>query len=441
MTCEQFRKSICLYLDKSVSDPEMEHMNEHLRTCPACREEYESQRMLVDALGAVPEAPLPPHFHERLHIRLQTERQKKEGVQVKRKLRLPVLSAVAAGLLLLVVGSAALLGGDPGLGHGAPRSDEFGYTSGQSTNNNMSAAGGRDGWLTGKSVEEAEKPELAPAPTAPGGDMDLATPDIRGQGETVQENANVSEGRKIIYSARIGVRTRQFDEDMAAVRQACAAVGGYVENAYVEGVGFDQPGGNGRTGTITVRIPQTAYGQFLTEVSGLGQVTSSNEYTQDITAQYVDYGIRLGTLELQLERLEDILEKSEKLEDVVLLVQEISRVTSQIEQIKGQLRLWDDLVDYSSVTVTLTEVQESTIIEPTDPTLGDRMAVAFFGTLNAIKRGLQSFAVRLVGATPYIILLAALALIAVAVTVALVRRRRARAAASVPAPAPKEDDQ
>ncbi|NLG38089.1 MAG: hypothetical protein GX549_08715, partial [Clostridiales bacterium] len=202
MTCEQFRKSISLYLDKSISDQEMERMNEHLRTCPACREEYESQRVLIGALGAVPEAPLPPHFHERLHARLQAERQIKEGVKVKRKLRLPVLSAVAAGLLLLAVGSAALLGGDLGLGHGATRGDDFSYTSDQSADGNMSAAGGRADWaLTGKNAEEAAIPEPAPAPAAPGGDMDLATADIRGQGETVQKNANVSEGRKIIYSA------------------------------------------------------------------------------------------------------------------------------------------------------------------------------------------------------------------------------------------------
>lgn len=379
--------------------------------------------MLIGALGDLPDAELPPCFHERLRACLQAERRQKEGDRVKRKLNLPALSAAAAGLLVLVLGAALALGGN------VVRLDSYVKTQGGIAAGDEGYAGSDTTNESAGGILQRESPQTAPDSKSEedraGSDGGTLTSDV--------ENAQgaVAEGRKIIYTAEVGVRTRRFDEDLATVRQACDAAGGYVESAYIYGVSFAETDGAGRTAVITVRIPQSAYNAYLGAVTGVGQMISNYEYTQDITANYFDSQTRLATLELQLERLEEILGKSEKLEDVILLVQEIASVTNEMEQIKGQLRLWDQLIDYSRVSVTLTEVQESTYMEPTDPTLADRIAVAFYGTLNGMKRGLQSFAVWLVGAVPWIILLAALACVAVAVTVPLARRRR-RAARVLP---------
>lgn len=437
MTCQDFEKSLDSYLDHALSDPETESMTEHLHACPRCRAGYEAQRTLRSVLGQLPDAELPPRFHERLHAALEAERPIKEVGHVKRKLRLPVLAGAAAGLLVLALGGSLVLGGLD-LDGGMAKDMQYALEQGGVENN--SSITGDDASYSGSGLagskatataasEEDRTPSEAPVPEASQADTNEQS-----LTDTRQEQDSVAEGRMIIYTAEIGLRTRQFDADLASVRQACEAAGGYVESANVQGLGFDQTGGTGRTASITLRIPQTAYAQYVGTVAGVGQLTSRYEYTDDITADYFDSQTRLDALELQLERLEEILSKSESMEDVVLLVEQISEVTGQIEQIKGQLRLWDDLVDYSQVTVTLTEVQESTYVEPADPTLSDRMAVAFFGTLNAMKRGMQSLAVGIVGAVPYLMILAALALIAVVIIVSVRRRRRVR-----PLPPPEKE--
>ena len=99
----------------------------------------------------------------------------------------------------------------------------------------------------------------------------------------------------------------------------------------------------------------------------------------------------------------------------------LSDVQYQIESYTAQQRLFDDQVDYSTVTVELNEVR---VYTPVKRGFGSRIANAFQSSWRDFGDDLQDFAVGLVYALPTLLVLA---LLAVAVFV-IVRRGAKKAA-------------
>ena len=73
---------------------------------------------------------------------------------------------------------------------------------------------------------------------------------------------------------------------------------------------------------------------------------------------------RLKSLKLQEERLLTILSKAELLQDIIELERELSNVRYEIENYTGTLKKWDNLIEYSKVTIDVYEVHEIKEEEP-----------------------------------------------------------------------------
>jgi len=76
-----------------------------------------------------------------------------------------------------------------------------------------------------------------------------------------------------------------------------------------------------------------------------------------VTDRYFDLETRLSVYRAELERLKAILTDAAELSDVLLLEQEISRVTIEIESLTTKLRRYDGLIDYATVSIDLEEAE------------------------------------------------------------------------------------
>jgi hypothetical protein len=105
--------------------------------------------------------------------------------------------------------------------------------------------------------------------------------------------------------------------------------------------------------TIVVRIPAEHFDTLVGEVEGMGTVLSRQVRAQDVTAQYRDLRIRIENAERSRQRLLALLEKAEKMEDVLKIETQLTRVTAELESMKGQLRLLADQIALSTLTIEL----------------------------------------------------------------------------------------
>lgn len=224
--------------------------------------------------------------------------------------------------------------------------------------------------------------------------------------------------RKIIFFGTIEARTKNYDKDLQSILSKLDEYGGYQQDASESGTKPEDWQDSGRTAMMTLRVPSKHFDAFMNVLKGLGETVSTSVRGEDVSVQYFDTETKLKTLRIRETRLQDLLKEAKGLEDIIELERELANVSYEIQTLETNLRDYDSLIDFSTVTITLYEVHEVQSVEPSEESLGNRISTAFYSVLNALSDFGEGLLIFLIGGAP---ILVPLALIAVIVIV-LVRR-------------------
>lgn len=202
-------------------------------------------------------------------------------------------------------------------------------------------------------------------------------------------NAGLSD-RKIVRRAGLSLETKEFDTAVTEIVRIVTEAGGYLDNQWVGGVSLYERGSySARTAEINARIPAERLDEVANSVGGLCNVVSKSESADDITDRYYDTEAHLNTLMLQEERLLAILEKAEKLEDVISLEQALSETRYEIETLTAAMKRMDGQVAYSYLDIDLTEVVDYNLVEGPPKTFGEKLSASFARSGNKIASALE----------------------------------------------------
>lgn len=242
---------------------------------------------------------------------------------------------------------------------------------------------------------------------------------------TSDETSPAPVERKLIRNVSMNLETREFDALTKSISDAVTFFGGYIEQADVSGNSLYWSGErSSRYSNITARIPENKLDAFLTEVSGQGNVTYKNESVQDVTLQYTDITSRKKTLQMEQDRLWELLEKAESIDAVIALEARLSEVRYQLESIESQLRTLDNQIIYSTVYLSIQEVQ---VLTSTDPdTIPVRIQKGLSRSFNTLKISSVDFLVWFISSLPILAVFAVLVFIAVIILKKPLKRRKTR---------------
>ena len=170
---------------------------------------------------------------------------------------------------------------------------------------------------------------------------------------------------KIVQTGDISMETLKFEDSVSKATEYAKSIGGYEASSNVQGQGIDsQNNARKRTANFEFRIPSSKYSEFFTKIKDYGVVTSEQSNGQDITENYMDTEARLKSLQVQEDRELELVKTATKLSDIIELERELNNVRYQIESYTGTLKKWDSLVDYSTIRLSISEVDESKTIAP-----------------------------------------------------------------------------
>ena len=242
---------------------------------------------------------------------------------------------------------------------------------------------------------------------------------------TSDETSPAPVERKLIRNVSMNLETREFDALTKSISDAVTFFGGYMEQADVSGNSLYWSGErSSRYSNITARIPENKLDAFLTEVSRQGNVTYKNESVQDVTLQYTDITSRKKTLQMEQDRLWELLEKAESIDAVIALEARLSEVRYQLESIESQLRTLDNQIVYSTVYLSIQEVQ---VLTSTDPdTIPVRIQKGLSRSFNTLKISSVDFLVWFISSLPILAVFAVLVFIAVIILKKPLKRRKTR---------------
>ena len=243
-------------------------------------------------------------------------------------------------------------------------------------------------------------------------------------------------GRKLIKNVNMNVETEQFDALVPNLQNQVAALGGYIEDmsSYSRNGNYssDYIGTKYlRYANMTVRIPQQNLDAFLNEVGEQSNIVSRSESVTDVTLQYVDLESHKKALTTEQDRLLELMEQAQSVEDIITIEGRLSEVRYQIESMESQLRTYDNKIDYSTVYLSIDEVERYTPTE--EITTGERVRTGFMDSVKGVGRGIGNFAIWFVINLPYLIVWAiviVIILLIVRIVIKNIVKRRVKKAAA-----------
>ena len=240
---------------------------------------------------------------------------------------------------------------------------------------------------------------------------------------------------KLIRTVVMEAQTKQYDELMAALDARIVALGGYIENREAYN-GSEYNNYRNRHSNMVVRIPAEKLSAFVTHVNENFNVISTNESVENVTLQYADTASRVESLEVQQQRLLDLLEKAESLEDMLVLEERLSEVRYQLNSYASKLRVMDNQVTYSTVHLSIREVEELTPVE--EPTVGQRISRGFKSSLEDVTEGAVNLFVWFVSESPVLLVWAVVISIGIVIFRKVSKNRRFKTRA--PYMPPKQEE-
>ncbi len=218
--------------------------------------------------------------------------------------------------------------------------------------------------------------------------------------------------RKLIRRVYLSTETKEFDDFVAFVNGQTTTYGGYIENSDVSGTSYNAYHHN-RRASIVIRVPAKHLDAFIAQIGNMANITSKNESSEDVTLSYIETESRIASLEIQRDKLLEWMEDAETVEELIKLEERLSEVRYQLEYYGGILRNYDNLVEFSTITLDIREVERMTIQEP--DTVGDRIGKGLSDNLYEIAESFKNFIVWFVTSLPYLLIWAVIIVAAVLV--------------------------
>ena len=218
------------------------------------------------------------------------------------------------------------------------------------------------------------------------------------QGESVSSN------RKLIKTVQLTAETYEFDELIATVEQKVSSLGGYMENASIH-TRYDDL----KYGDFVIRIPVNKLDKFVTEFAEISNITDKDTSQKDVTLSYVDLESHKAALEAEEKSLLNLLENAASIEDIIALQSRLTDVRYQIESMESQLRTMDNLIEYATIDLYISEVETYTPIE--EPGMGERISTGFKNSIDEVVEGFKNLIVFIVVNSPFFVILAVVVLV------------------------------
>jgi hypothetical protein len=182
------------------------------------------------------------------------------------------------------------------------------------------------------------------------------------EGENTIERAETTS--KLVYESRVSIDTLEFTKSCEEFKSMIREYKGFIETQKITDDGdyrvyiYDTDETIHHRLNATIRIPSEHYSEFMSEISGLGDVRSSEETVQNMTQKY-------GTLQAQLEIYETEYDSymamlSNAKDDATKLEirKSLTEIAVCIATIKSQMSTIDTDVAYSIVHVIINEVEK-----------------------------------------------------------------------------------
>jgi hypothetical protein len=163
--------------------------------------------------------------------------------------------------------------------------------------------------------------------------------------------------RKSVKKGTIRFETKDVNETKLLITQTVQKLNGYISD--------DNVGGSSARieHRLTIRVPAGDFDTLLQTISeSVNKLDDKKIEVLDVTEEYIDIAARTKTKKELQNRYIALLERAEKVEDILRIEKEIGALQTEIESVEGRMRYLKDRIAFSTLNVTYyQELQETAV--------------------------------------------------------------------------------
>lgn len=162
--------------------------------------------------------------------------------------------------------------------------------------------------------------------------------------------APLSTEQKVIKNGSLDLHVEDVRQSRDEVETLVEGLGGSVLNSNLS------RGEGAYSAWMSIRIPSDRFEETLDQLKGLAlYVNNQSSNASDVTEEYMDLEARLQNYQAEEEQYLSILDRAETVTEVLEVTSALSNVRYQIESIESRLQYYDTRVDFSTISLYLSE--------------------------------------------------------------------------------------
>ena len=167
----------------------------------------------------------------------------------------------------------------------------------------------------------------------------------------ITQSFNGNPDKRIQRNANLNIEVKNINESIDKLNNIISSFGGEIISSNKGGFDYGQPYAN-----IRLRVSSENLDSVLFEFKKLSsKVISENIYTNDVSEEFIDIEARLKIMKSTENRFNDLLSKSEKIEEIIQVEKELMRIRGDIESLEGRLNYLTKTTDTSEINLNLNE--------------------------------------------------------------------------------------
>lgn len=380
MDCKQFEEKIDDYIDELLSLEEIIEIERHLEQCEKCQNNYIEIKDIVGTIKSINLEKVPEDFSQNVIKQIET---RKKGNKMKRFL--PYVAVFIVGVLI-----TSLLFKSPLSNFYMSEGTSFGEDSTMDSRVVLDSVSPQNGATDFENNQSAG--------------IEMAKESSEKSSTVVKDE--VFDIDKIIYQGTLSLDVEDANKAMEGIKDYVKANGGFIESS-------DNYNGNQTDSELymshsylTIRVPAEKFNEVIDKLKQFGEETSTNISSTNVSTEYRDIQSEKESLEIQQDRLVDYLKKAEKIEDMLTIETELSRVRIELNRINTQLDNYDRMINYSTITVNLRETGTlTTTVKSPFGKLLENIGKGFIQSINLLLQLIHFVIVFIARMIPFAIIL------------------------------------
>lgn len=154
------------------------------------------------------------------------------------------------------------------------------------------------------------------------------------------------QNRKIIYTVDLSIVSTSPTDAYNDLMNDLNSYEAYVEAEEITSNKFK----------ITIRVKSENLSDLVNAIQGSGETITYKKTSQDITNSYSTLSARLNALQTQHARILELIENASNLNEIIILEEKRAEIESELNEIGLKLNNYDSLVEYSTVHLTISKI-------------------------------------------------------------------------------------